>query len=218
MTDGPSWIVIWDIESQTAFYVQNWHFSSLSLLQAKQRFRFSKCSPETVHLLFVCRFSKFLAVYSVQTRVPFRIQLKDSKHSPIPPWLFWSPCHHSRALCPEWTGRGRKGGHRSTEGRSQPPRGGFQTTAISSDSPLSLPSPPLLRETTPMMLFRDSTFLHDHLPCRFNFFLVGPLKLQRFTVFLPQTLLEDHAPVACWVPFTAAPLAWFQTQPWVYIS
>lgn len=63
----------------------------------------------------------------------------------------------------------------------------FQTTVISSDSPLSLTSPPLLRETTPMMLFRDSTFLHDHLPCRFNFFLIGPLKLQRFTVFLPES-------------------------------
>lgn len=121
--------------------MQNWHFSSLSLLQAKQGFCFSKCSPKTVHLLFVCQFSKFLAVYSVQTCVPFCIQLNDSKHSPIPPWLFWSPCHHSSALCPEWTGRGRKGGHRSAEGRPRPPRGGFQTTTISSDSPCLPPHP-----------------------------------------------------------------------------
>lgn len=70
-----------------------------------------------------------------------------------------------------------RAGHGHQEEASKP-----QQSAL---TPLvSLPSPPLLRETTPMMLFRDSTFLHDHLPCRFNFFLVGPLKLQRFTTFL----------------------------------
>lgn len=59
-----------------------------------------------------CHFSAssvFLAFYSVRTHV---ISTSNKTILPTPqshPWLYWHHCHHSRVLCIEWTGKGRKG-------------------------------------------------------------------------------------------------------------